>query len=193
MRTTSVISLAMVAATALWVAQSRAAEVSGVKLDDKATVAGTPLVLNGAGLRTKLMLKIYVVGLYLPAKTTSADAVINSKQPRLARLVMKRDLGASTVWDAFDEGIQGNSSPAELAAIQSELAQIEKLFNDLGEVKEGDVLDIEFGADGSTSVKYQGQAKGTIASANLQQALLKIWLGKNPVQTDLKTALLKGG
>ena len=190
---TSAVSIAAALATALIVAESRAAEVSGVKLDDKATVAGTPLVLNGAGLRTKLMLKIYVVGLYVPAKTTSADAVINSKQPRLARLVMKRGLGAGTVWDAFDEGIQANSSPAELAAIQSELAQIEKLFNDLGEVKEGDVIDIELLADGSTGVKYQGQAKGTIPSVNLQKALLKIWLGKNPVQDDLKAALLKGG
>ena len=189
----TVISLAAAVAAALMVAESQGAEVSGVKLDDKATVAGTPLVLNGAGLRTKLMLKIYVVGLYVPAKTTSADSVIDSKQPRLARLVMKRDLGASTVWDAFDEGIQANSSPAELAAIQSELAQIEKLFKDLGEVKAGDVIDIEFNADGTTSVKYQGQAKGTIASANLQRALLKIWLGKHPVQSDLKSALLKGG
>jgi hypothetical protein len=191
-RTALFLSTAVAIATLL-VAESRAAEVSGVKLDDKATVGGTPLVLNGAGLRTKLMLKIYVVGLYLPAKTTSADAVIASKQPRLARLVMKRGLGAGTVWDAFEEGIDANSSPAELAAIKSELAQIEKLFNDLGEVKEGDVIDIELGADGSTSVKYNGQAKGSIPSANLQSALLKIWLGKNPVQTDLKAALLKGG
>jgi len=188
-----VLSLAAAVATALMVAHSQAAEVSGIKLDDKATVAGAPLVLNGAGLRTKLMLKIYVVGLYLPAKTTNADAVIDSKEPRLARLVMKRDLGASTVWDAFDEGIQTNSSPAELAAIASELAQIEKLFNDLGQVKEGDVIDIEFLPDGGTSVKYQGQAKGTIASAGLQRALLKIWLGKSPVQSDLKASLLKGG
>lgn len=192
MRSTAV-SIAAALATAVLVTQARAAEVSGVKLEDRATVAGTPLVLNGAGLRTKLMLKIYVVGLYLPAKTSSADAVIGSKQPRLARLVMKRDLGAGTVWDAFDEGIEANSSPAELAAIQSELVQIEKLFNDLGQVKEGDVIDIEFLPDGGTAVKYQGQSKGTIARAELQRALLKIWLGQNPVQSDLKAALLKGG
>ena len=193
MRRTALFLSTAVAIATLLIAESRAAEVSGITLEDKATVAGVPLVLNGAGLRTKLMLKIYVVGLYLPAKTTSADAVIASKQPRLARIVMKRGLGAGTVWDAFEEGIDANSSPAELAAIKSELAQIEKLFNDLGEVKEGDVIDIELGADGSTSVKYQGQAKGTIPSVPLQQALLKIWLGKNPVQTDLKAALLKGG
>ena len=192
MRSTAV-SIAAALAAAILVAQARAAEVSGVKLDDTASVAGAPLVLNGAGLRTKLMLKIYVVGLYLPAKTSSADAVIDSQKPRLARLVMKRDLGAGTVWDAFDEGIQANSSPAELAAIQSELVEIEKLFNDLGQVKERDVIDIEFLPGGGTAVKYQGQAKGTIASADLQRALLKIWLGKSPVQSDLKASLLKGG
>jgi Chalcone isomerase-like len=170
----------------------RAMEVSGVQLPDTTNVAGTPLVLNGAGLRTKLMLKIYVVGLYVPAKTTSADAVIHSTQLRRARLVMKRDLGAATVWDAFDEGIQANSSPAELAAIAKELVEIEKLFTDLGEVKEGDVIDIDFPPNGDTIVTYQNQPKGKIASKPLQQALLKIWLGSDPVQSDLKEALLKG-
>jgi hypothetical protein len=186
------ISLAASLAAVLIANTSSAAEVSGVKLPDSATVGGVPLVLNGAGLRTKLMLKIYVVGLYVPARTTSAQAVIDAKQPRRAHLVMKRDLGAATVWDAFDEGIQANSTPAELSAIAPELAQIEKLFNDLGEVKEGDVIDIDFTADGNTSVSYQGQAKGTIAGAKLQHALLKIWLGPKPVQEGLKEALLGG-
>jgi hypothetical protein len=188
---TTIISLAAVLALSI-AADGRAMEVSGVQLEDSTTLAGTPLVLNGAGLRTKLMLKIYVVGLYLPAKTTSADAVINSTQPRRARLVMKRDLGAATVWDAFDDGIQANSTPAELAAIQKELVQIEKLFTDLGEVKEGDVLDIDFAPNGDTTVTYQKQPKGTIASKPLQHALLKIWLGPEPVQEDLKKALLAG-
>ena len=187
----SVIALLSVLALSMG-GEARAAEVAGIKLDDSTNVAGTPLVLNGAGLRTKLMLKIYVVGLYLPAKTSSADAVITSKEPKRARLVMKRDLSAATVWDAFDEGIQANSSPAELAAIKSELAQIEKLFTDLGEVKENDVIDIDFAPDGGTTVGYQKQAKGTIASANLQKALLKIWLGSKPVQNDLKKSLLTG-
>jgi hypothetical protein len=92
-------------------ANARAMEVSGVKFDDKIDVAGVPLVLNGAGLRTKLMLKIYVVGLYVPARTKSADAVIGSKELRRVRLVMKRSLGAGTIWDAFDEGIQRIARP----------------------------------------------------------------------------------
>jgi len=104
-------AMAMAFAAALIASSGSALEVSGVKFDDKVDAAGVPLVLNGAGLRTKLMLKIYVVGLYIPARTTSADAVINSSQPRRVRLVLKRSLGAGTIWDAFDEGIQANSSP----------------------------------------------------------------------------------
>ena len=189
----SVTAMAMAVATALVASSGWALEVAGVKLDDKVDVAGVPLVLNGAGLRTKVMLKIYVVGLYLPARTTSADAVINSSQPRRVHLVMKRGLGAGTVWDAFEEGIEANNSPAELTALKPKLAEIERLFNELGEVSEGDAIDIDLGADGATSVRYKGQPKGSIPGADLQRALLKIWLGKNPVQDDLKAALLKGG
>jgi hypothetical protein len=187
-----VISLVAAVATALMVMESRAVEVSGIKLDDKETVGGVPLVLNGAGLRTKLMLKIYVIGLYLPAKTKSAEAVIGSKDVKRAHLVMKRALGAGTVWDAFAEGIEANSTPAELAALKPKLAEIERLFNELGEVKEGDAIDIDLGADGSTSVLYQGKSKGSIPGTDLQQALLRIWLGQKPVQDDLKKALLGG-
>lgn len=187
----SVIALAMLA-TLLTANEGRAMEVAGVKLDDKIDVAGVPLVLNGAGLRTKLMLKIYVVGLYVPTRTTSADAVIGSSHPRRVHMVMKRGLGAGTIWDAFDEGIQANSSPAELAALKPKLAQVEKLFKDLGDVAEGDAIDIDFNADGATTVHYKGQPKGSIPGTDLQRVLLEIWLGQKPVQSDLKDALLKG-
>lgn len=188
----SLTAMVIAFATASIASSAPALEVAGVKFDDKVDVAGVPLVLNGAGLRTKVMLKIYVVGLYVPARTTSADAVINSSQPRRVRLVLKRSLGAGTIWDAFDEGIQANSSPAELAALKPKLDQIEKQFQEIGDVAEGDAIDIHFTADGATIVHYKGQPKGSIPGTDLQRALLKIWLGAKPVQEDVKEALLKG-
>src|SRR5260370_29448103 len=53
-----------------------AATLAGVKLDDTVTVNGQPLVLNGLGLRKKLFIKVYVGGLYLPAKQSNAATVI---------------------------------------------------------------------------------------------------------------------
>jgi Chalcone isomerase-like len=188
----STVVLAVAFAIALVASSGRAMEVSGVKFDDKIDVGGVPLVLNGAGLRTKMMLKIYVVGLYVPKPMKSAEAVIAAKEPRRVRLVMKRGLGAGTIWDAFDEGIRANSTPAELAALKPKLDQVEKLFKEFGDVAEGDVIDIDFTADGATNVLFKNQPKGTISGTDLQRALLQIWLGKNPVQQDVKDELLKG-
>ena len=42
-----------------------AASLAGVTLPDTVQVGSTTLVLNGMGLRTKFMVKVYVAGLYL--------------------------------------------------------------------------------------------------------------------------------
>ncbi|MBP7668921.1 MAG: chalcone isomerase family protein, partial [Burkholderiaceae bacterium] len=41
-----------------------AAEVAGVKLQEKVSVGGKDLVLNGAGVRTRMVFKVYVAALY---------------------------------------------------------------------------------------------------------------------------------
>jgi len=40
-------------------------EVKGVKVDESVQVGVNTLVLNGAGVRTKMMFKVYVAALYL--------------------------------------------------------------------------------------------------------------------------------
>ena len=52
-----------------------AAEVGGVKLDDKVAVGGQELALNGAGVRSRVMFKVYVGSLYLPAKAADLAGV----------------------------------------------------------------------------------------------------------------------
>ncbi len=186
------IALTAALVSSLWIGEARAAEVAGVALDDEVVVAGVPLVLNGAGLRTRLMLKVYVAGLYVTERTTNADAVINAQQPRRMRLVMKRAVGGETMWESFSQGIRLNASPAEVAALAPRLAEVEQAFREIGEVSEGDVVDIDFAADGTGAIRYRGQRKGAIPGADLSRALLKIWLGEKPVQSDLKAALLRG-
>ena len=53
-----------------------ALELAGVKLPDTVQAGNTSLQLNGAGIRTKLIFKVYVGALYLPQKQTSVDAII---------------------------------------------------------------------------------------------------------------------
>ena len=87
-----------------------AAEVGGVKLDDKMSVGGQELVLNGAGIRTKVMFKVYVGSLYVPAKANTAAAVY-AKAPRRVQLNMLRDVGADQMVEALVDGVkQANSA-----------------------------------------------------------------------------------
>ena len=57
-----------------------AAELEGVTLADRIRVDGQELQLNGFALRTRaLFFKVYVAGLYLPERTTSAAAALAAK------------------------------------------------------------------------------------------------------------------
>lgn len=167
-----------------------AAEVGGVKLDDKANVGGQELVLNGAGIRTKLMFKVYVGALYLPAKAGALDAVL-AKTPRRVQLTLLRDLSADDLVGALVEGLENNSTAAELAALKPQTDQLVSVMKSIGQAKTGGVVTMDF-VDGETRVAYNGQAKGAIPGAPFNAALMKIWVGDKPAQADLKKAMLGG-
>jgi hypothetical protein len=53
-----------------------AAEVAGVKVDERVKLGSSELQLNGAGIRTRLFFKVYVGALYLPERKSSAIEVL---------------------------------------------------------------------------------------------------------------------
>jgi hypothetical protein len=171
-------------------AGAQAVEVAGVKLDDKVAVGGQDLVLNGAGLRTKVVFKVYVAGLYLPAKAATPAAVLE-KGPRRIQLTLLRDVGADEFVGALVDGINDNNTAADVAAIKPQIDQLVAIGKALKEVKEKDVITLDF-VDGGTKMAVNGAAKGTLPGEPFNRALTRIWLGDKPVQADLKKALLGG-
>ena len=185
LRFAAVMVLALCAAGA-----GTAAEVGGVKLDDKVSLAGQELVLNGAGVRTRVVFKVYVASLYLPQPAKDLSAVLG-KGPRRIQMNMLRTLAADQLVDALNEGLAENSAPAELAAVKPQADQLASIMKAFKEVKEKDVVALDF-VDGGTRVSLNGEAKGAIPGEPFNQALTRIWLGDKPVQADLKKALLGG-
>ncbi len=171
-------------------AAALAAEVGGVKLDDKASVGGQELALNGAGIRTKFFVKVYVGSLYVPAKATTAAAVL-AKGPRRVQLNMLRDVGADQMVEALVDGVNQGNPPAEAAAVKAQTDELAKIMKSIGQLKEGNVLAFDF-VDGATKVTLNGAEKGTIPGEAFNKALTNAWLGDNPVQGDLKKAMLGG-
>ena len=182
--------LVFLMAALLFAAPVLALDVGGVKLDDKATVGGQELVLNGAGVRTKMMFKVYVGSLWVPAKATTPAAVF-AKAPRRVQLNMLRDVSAEQMTEALADGVKQGNSPADVAAVKAQTDQLATILKSAGQLKEGNVLAFDF-VDGATVVLVNGAAKGTIPGEAFNKALLNAWLGDDPVQGDLKKAMLGG-
>src|SRR5437868_3109335 len=65
-------------------------EVAGVVMPETVPAAGKTLRLNGMGLRTKLIFKVYVAGLYLENPTRDAAMAISSEQVKRVDLRLLR-------------------------------------------------------------------------------------------------------
>ena len=94
-----------------------ALELAGIPVAQTAQVGNANLVLNGAGIRSKNLFDIYTCALYLPQKQTSAEAIIADEHERRIKLHFVYSLGSNRLLKAFNEAIEANYSPAELATL----------------------------------------------------------------------------
>lgn len=166
-----------------------AAEVAGVRVADSIKVGNNELLLNGAGLRSKLFIKVYVGALYVGQKAATPAAIYESPSPRRMVLRLLRDLDADSLHSALDEGLRNNHSPAELSDMQAQADQLAGIMKTIGKVREGDSISIDFSGEGIV-VSQNGEVRGKVAGAGFAKALLKVWLGDKPADASLKKALL---
>ena len=177
------------ALTVITAFSANALELKGVKVVETAQVGGTALVLNGAGVRTKLMFKVYVAGLYLTQKQADANAVINDTGSKRVSMHFLRKLSSEKLLHGMNEGFEDNNSAAEMAAINVQMKAFRQMMTSAKEVKEGDVIVLDLTSTG-TLVSLNCKALGNIEGAAFNQALLRVWLGGNPVDAALKKAML---
>ncbi|ADI30765.1 chalcone isomerase family protein [Methylotenera versatilis] len=168
---------------------AQALEVKGVKIDENAQVGSSTLVLNGAGLRTKMMFKVYAGALYLPQKQSDANAVINDHGNKRISMHFLRDVSSEQLLDGMNEGFADNNTQSEMTSIDAQLKIFQKMMVSAKEVKEGDVILLDCTTAG-TQVSLNGRLLGKIDGELFNQALLRVWLGDHAVDTSLKKALL---
>lgn len=173
----------------------QAAELEGVTLEDQVRVDGQPLQLNGIALRTRaVFFKVYVAGLYLPEKTSAPQAAIQGPGPKRIILVMLRDATAEQFVESIDYAMRANNSEAQLAEVQAQVDQLYAMIRAVGQSKTGARIVLDYQPSvGGTTLFVDGAAQGRVmAGEPFYRVLLRIWLGEDPVQADLKEALLGG-
>ena len=168
-----------------------AVDVNGYKFDDTTSVAGKELKLNGAGMRTKVIIKVYAAGLYLADKKTTMAEIAAMEGPRRVKLIMARDISSDSFGDAFMEGLKENTSVAERSTLAPQVNKFGQMFASVPSLKKGDVMQIDWIPGVGTQCELNGKKVGeTVPDVAFYNALLRIWLGEHPADRTLKPALL---
>ena len=168
-----------------------AADIAGVRIEEKDKLASAELTLNGAGLRKRAFFQVYAIGLYLPEKKSVATEVIAATGPKRIAIHMLRDVDADQFSGALADGIRDNHPEAEAKKLEPRVKQLAAIMLDMKEAKTGMRITLDWLPGAGTQVTVQGKPAGApIPGEDFYIALLKIWLGDKPVQADLKKALL---
>lgn len=166
-------------------------DLAGVRYPATAQVAGSTLQLNGAGIRYRFVVKVYTAGLYLPAKTGSAEAVLGAPGAKRLHVVMLREIDANELGKLFTRGMQDNSSREEFSKSIAGTIRMADIFSARKKLKAGDSFGVDWIPGSGTQVLVNGQPQGEpIKEPEFFGALLRIWLGNSPADAQLKEALL---
>jgi len=167
-----------------------AKKVSGFEVPDTLDVAGQTLILNGAGKRTKAIIKVYVASLYLAEANSDASSIVAADEPMAIQLniasgFLSKDKMKAALIDGFNKSTGGNTTP-----IQDGIDQLLALMDE--KISKRDVYILAYDPANGTQVTKNGTVVGTVAGLELKQALFGIWLSDKPVQGKLKKAMLGG-
>ena len=164
-----------------------AVTVQGVNVPEQVQVDGKALRLQGAGMRKKLMVSVYVGALYLATPTRDAASAIHADEPKRISMVFVRDVDGSSLKEAYDEGFSKNAK-GQVAALQPKIDTLMKLA--AVDVTKGQEVSFTYLPGVGTQVAVGGAVKGTIEGHDFMEALWSVWLGDSPPTKDLKAAML---
>jgi hypothetical protein len=168
-----------------------AVSAGGARFDDTIQLAGKELKLNGAGVRTKVVFKVYAIGLYLPEKASTVADVLRQEGPRRIGIMMLRDVPADSFANAFFEGLTANTSRTEQTRLGPQMRNFNEVFTTGESLKKGDIVHVDWIPGAGTQVSRNGKKLGDpLPDVAFHNAVLRIWLGDHPADEALKSALL---
>jgi hypothetical protein len=180
----SVLTLSLLMMTSL----CHGKEIAGVDIPESLEISQVKLILNGAGVRSKLFIKLYVGGLYLEEKSNDPANIISADEPMLIRLhIVSSMITSENMEEATREGFL-KSTGGRTESIKDQIEEFISVFKD--EIKENDIYDLTYIPDKGTDVYKNAEYHSTIEGLIFKQALFGIWLCDKPAQKSLKNEML---
>jgi hypothetical protein len=166
-------------------------DVAGVLLEEKVTVAGKPLVLNGAGVRYKAVFKVYAAGLYVEKPASTTEGLLGQPGPKRLRITMLRDIDSAELGKLFSRGMEDNMDKGNFAKLIPGVLRMSQVFSKHKVLKTGETFVLDWVPGTGTVLTVKGVAENEpFREPEFFEALMRIWLGNKPADWKLKDALL---
>ena len=164
-----------------------ARDVAGVDVTDTVSAEGKTLKLNGAGVRKKFIIKVYVGALYVEQTATAADAIIKADAVKQVRMTFLRGVDKDKILGAYKEGFEKNSKD-KMAELQ---AGLDKLGGAIKDMEKGGEMTVTYVPGQGTTIK-QPAGSVTVEGKTFADALFRNWLGSDPADKGLRDDMLAG-
>lgn len=164
--------------------------VEGVTVARQVEVGDAELGLNGTGMRTAFWRNYYLGALYLPGPSSDPAEIIISDTPSRIALHFIRDVSLSRMKSALEDGFENNTPQEEMEELSDEIEQFKDMFSP---PTEGDRIDIDYHPDQGTTVTINGEEKGVIEGVDFKRAVMRIFLGEDPADKNLRDGMLDQG
>ncbi|MBX9611450.1 MAG: chalcone isomerase family protein [Burkholderiales bacterium] len=191
MRLISLMGLGLWLAVSSSLAAAAPVELAGVKIEDSQDVSGSKLTLNGAGIRYKVVFKVYTAGLYLSKKASTTEEVLAMPGPKRMAITMLRDIDSGELGKLFSRGMEDNMEKAAFSKLVPGVMRMSQIFSDHKKLLKGETFVIDWLPGKGMVLTVKGKVEGEpFKEPEFFNALLRIWLGPNPADWKLKEALL---
>ncbi len=175
---------------------------TGVGFSETMNHEGTDLFLAGAGVRSKMMIKVYAGALYIDTAAKSAleqvkskagkpdqsvyDAISDGNFAKMFLLHFVRDVDSGKITEAFKESLEKNID-MKAADVQKDAEAF--LTASKVDMKEGQEMKVFIKGDAVMVITSSGSSQA-IKNSKLAGAVARIWLGKYPISEDLKIGMV---
>jgi Chalcone isomerase-like len=175
---------------------------TGVGFSETMNHEGTDLILIGAGLRSKMMVKVYAGALYIDSTAKSAleqfkskaskpdqsvyDAIADGNFAKMFLLHFVREVDSEKIIEAFKESLEKNVD-TKAPDVQKDAEAF--LTASKVDMKEGQEMKVFIKGDEITVTTPAGSSQ-PIKNSKLAGAVSRIWLGKEPISEDLKKGMV---
>jgi Chalcone isomerase-like len=157
----------------------------------KVSVGADQLQLNGRGTRVRVILSVYEAALYTVRPVRSIDEVAKLEGAKRFHAMALREVDADTLGRLFMKGIKDNNPREDVARLLPSILQVSSTFTERRKLKAGDTFGFDYVPGVGTRLFIGGTAQGEwVKDPAFFVLIMRLWLGPNPADADLKQALL---